>query len=873
MTGKNTKQIPKGTKKGGRDKKKRHGPRLPSAVRKELEHLNADPNLEQSELEKDEFGEDVYEYDEETPEEETRKNHRYDSVDNYEYELPKEFEDEDVPSEDEELDSEPSEKSDDDQENSRHPRMLEDITGLPSMAFDGHQKKQIVVTDFQGDLNGKKISIHDLLDPLQQEPGYKNLRKKLHKIETKPMTVQVPLPKEEREKLERKVVYYHTRKDMTKWEPLVKRNREAPTLHFDADVNLGFSTVEAIASEFEPRTEFEKKMALLVRDPEIVDAYNKDGARLLELNKINIEDVKEHQHRLAKMRSLLFNHEMKSKRIKKIKSKTYHRILKKERLKVASAMEMDPEVAKENARKQEFKRAEERMTLKHKNRSKWAQRILKRGLDIQDEGTRSAITEQLHQHALLTRKMNSIEDNSDDDDNSTDDNDNDDSDELLSEKGKKNVSKLLNKAKESTLKALEDASVLPKSGVFALPFMERGLKKQQDAVEEEARMALDEYDASLRQHEKGHDIKNPKSAKVSGRKVFGPLKDKLQKSHKRTKTFNDDHNSDSEGGSDTIDHADVDEEVNNPAQNANLGPASDDDSENATHSIFKSFDDIVKEPGPKTTFEVAIFASDSWKKINGENVVDAGSTKAAAIQNSQMLTHLPEPEDMDQDSDGDSEEKMVDGFLSSSPKRDYELPSQADLVHQAFAGDDVEAEFEKYKLEHLNEECPEPEKPELIPGWGQWTDIQQKRGMPSWMINEHKNAKRKREEALKKRKDASLKNVIISENVDKKAEKLLAKTLPFPYTSEEVYEQSIRMPIGPDFNPAITAGTLNRPTVVKKPGVIIKPIQYEEVDPNDDPDQPRRIVQKPKAQPKANKDNSARGKLKKMTSTKKKTKP
>lgn len=46
-----------------------------------------------------------------------------------------------------------------------------------------------------------------------------------------------------------------------------------------------------------------------------------------------------------------------------------------------------------------------------------------------------------------------------------------------------------------------------------------------------------------------------------------------------------------------------------------------------------------------------------------------------------------------------------------------------------------------------------------------------------------------------------------------KAEKLLAKTLPFPYTSEEVYEQSIRMPIGPDFNPAITAGTLNRPTV------------------------------------------------------------
>lgn len=59
------------------------------------------------------------------------------------------------------------------------------------------------------------------------------------------------------------------------------------------------------------------------------------------------------------MRSLLFQHEMKAKRIKKIKSKTYHRLLKKDRLKgTAAAMEMDPEADKEFAMKQEFKRAE-----------------------------------------------------------------------------------------------------------------------------------------------------------------------------------------------------------------------------------------------------------------------------------------------------------------------------------------------------------------------------------------------------------------------------------------------------------------------------------------------------------------------------------
>lgn len=59
------------------------------------------------------------------------------------------------------------------------------------------------------------------------------------------------------------------------------------------------------------------------------------------------------------MRSLLFRHEMKAKHIKKIKSKTYHRLLKKDRLKaISSQIEVDPEAAKEYAMKQERQRAE-----------------------------------------------------------------------------------------------------------------------------------------------------------------------------------------------------------------------------------------------------------------------------------------------------------------------------------------------------------------------------------------------------------------------------------------------------------------------------------------------------------------------------------
>lgn len=74
---------------------------------------------------------------------------------------------------------------------------------------------------------------------------------------------------------------------------------------------------------------------------------------------ISIEDVKERKEQLAKMRNLLFHHEMKAKRVKKIKSKTYHRLLKKDKGKaVQASIQMDPEAAKEQAMKLEFKRAE-----------------------------------------------------------------------------------------------------------------------------------------------------------------------------------------------------------------------------------------------------------------------------------------------------------------------------------------------------------------------------------------------------------------------------------------------------------------------------------------------------------------------------------
>ncbi|KAJ1403135.1 Small-subunit processome, Utp14 [Sesbania bispinosa] len=607
------------------------------------------------------------------------------------------------------------------EDDGRHVRMLQGITGMPSEAFEENKKltmKDAIIPELypESEYNPSRdvvdgdgrVSIEDLLNPLRENPDYGKLRKRMQQIEKNAKTTYAPLPKADQVKVERKAAYEISKKDVTKWQHIIQRNREAPTIFFGENVDLGFSTVGAIASEFEPRTEFERKMAALVHDEKVMEAHKKDGSRLLEMNKVSIEDEKDRQNRIAKMRSLLFRHEMKAKHVKKIKSRTYHRLLKKDRLKAESSrIQMDPEAAKEYAMKQERQRAEERLTLKHKNQNRWAKRILQRGLNAQDEGTRVAIAEQLKRHAELTRKMHSMTGSSSSSDNTSDE---DDEDENSAGSDQDRAYKLLKKAKEKTMKVLEEEDEVPKSGLLSLPFMRRGLEKRKEAAVEEANLALQEFEDSLKKLENADGSEDPKAASTSGRRVFGTSKAQVSDVGNKVKSDNFYGASDSEddlgasksgnienGGSDLL-QKDVNSDF----------VLVQEDTDTHKESVFKNFDEIIKNPGTKTTYEVSIFASDTWQKDTEK--------------------------ELGEDSDTDSEGQMVDGILSSVSKPSYELPSQEELIRQAFAGDDVEDDFEKDKEGILNEENPEPEKPLSLPGWGQWTHIQQKKGLPSWML-------------------------------------------------------------------------------------------------------------------------------------------
>lgn len=84
----------KNKNRGGKSNRPRRGPGLPNVMRKEIDRLNPTSDAESSDDSDkgDLFQDDVYEFEEDIAEEESKKNRRFDRVENYQFELPEDFE-------------------------------------------------------------------------------------------------------------------------------------------------------------------------------------------------------------------------------------------------------------------------------------------------------------------------------------------------------------------------------------------------------------------------------------------------------------------------------------------------------------------------------------------------------------------------------------------------------------------------------------------------------------------------------------------------------------------------------------------------------------------------------------------------------------
>ncbi|CAD7700247.1 unnamed protein product, partial [Ostreobium quekettii] len=219
------------------------------------------------------------------------------------------------------------------------------------------------------------------------------------------------------------------------------------------------------------------------------------------------------------------------------------------------------------------------------------------------------------------------------------------------------------------------------------------------------------------------------------------------------------------------------------------------------------------------------------------HVTANGSVERGKKVHSQPASRIPEVKEQEQAvvkgksrasaaGTGETEPKKS---CSDSEEQEHMVPvdpadkSQQELIEMAFAGDDVELDFAVEKARDTEAELPNVKEPCMLPGWGRWASEQRE---PRWMVEAKKAAQREREAAAKKRKDAKLKHVIITEKVDKKAAKYTAAKAPFPFTSNQAYNRSLRHPIGQEYNSMKAFREFTSAPVVKKAGVIIDPIKY-----------------------------------------------
>ena len=694
-----------------------------------------------------------------------------------------------------ELDSSSEEEEEDSEDEQRHQEMLANLRQMREESERPEGRSGAVAPKLGDESQQGALTLSDLVGTWKDSEDKPSSRsRKLERSLKRMAPTAAPLPKVVQDRNERKAAYSITSKDVSKWQNIVKANREARTLEFSnrQAANLQVvSTTSAVANNVRPETDMEREIAEMLGE----DASDAGAEDLLQGNALSKEEAKERQAKLAKMRSVLFYQDQKARRLKAIKSKRHHKYLKSvERRKIEKeGVTMDPETMMKEAEHAEFLRARERLTLKHKNTSKWAKHALQRGFHRLDENTKAALSEQNQISEALRRKANYRGDEG----SSESESESETGGSQDGGAGKKAVEKINSKAKAEVLRLLEenpDAEV-PKKGLFALPFMRRAMSKQREQARQNAEDFLmeledEEEDSEGNAEAVGGEAENAGTGKVA----FGG---KARRALGKKGNGNDDEGEDSESESSD---ASQDEDEAQPEEVEGKGEKNGTLAYGHTVSAGGRSKDKVFVA---SKLEVPVGKQREAK--NGaapKNQGNPSSRKAGTSKKSN------EEEDLYLEEAGDGPHM-----------------SQRQIVAQAFGafGDDVQTDFQEEKMQSVAEELPTFEEPADLPGWGKWEGD---RKTPKWILKARAKAEEQRKEAISSRQDRKLKHVVISEKYDKKASKYTTQAVPFPFKRREDYERSIRTPLGSDFNSEKSHWDLTRPEILTTTGVRIDPLRY-----------------------------------------------
>ncbi|CZS95661.1 related to large nucleolar U3 ribonucleoprotein [Rhynchosporium agropyri] len=737
--------------------------------------------------------------------------------------------DDDSSDESEDSSSESSSDEDDDAFNPEKIAALDQM--IESIPQDGDYREAAAKRRNDYNINTNEISMSGLPSSKKRKSqdedvaGADPTLKESKSSKKKLAPSKVPLERRQQDRLDRSAAYDKSKETLDRWTDTVKHNRRADHLMFPlhdneaASAHANKSLMPANLSK--PFNELEATIQSILEESGLATADGKgDEDKIrefeeLETKKMSIEEVRERRDQLRMARELMFREEAKSKRIKKIKSKSYRKVHRKqrekqERLEKEALLEGGFEPSEDEMEKQDRRRAEERMGAKHRE-SKWAKAMKGTGRAAWDEDARSGITEMARREEELRKRVEGravrkeFENDSDESLSDSDDDSNEEDDS-----GTRN--RLL-----QNLKGLNDSDMmdesLPGAKLANMDFMRKAdasRRKQNDVAAEELRRKL-----------AGEETPSEEEDGDIGRRIFGPGSHSAsQKKASKLAEFEERLGSDDEEGPELT------------VRGTDNGP------KKATSSAIKPSKSPLIQPQPmskperhteggawsKVTSKSAVVSEAEakrrrHKKNDAIDVEELDLSKAAVIANKPKAKSTKKKggnksgilNDAISGSESDSENED-----DSGPYLPFALRDQ-DLIKRAFAGADVVGEFEAEKNQIIEDE-DEKVVDNTLPGWGSWV------GDGVSKKENKKNSGRflTKVDGIKadKRKDAKLEKVIINEKRNKKNSKYLATTLPHTFETQKQYERALRLPIGPQWSTKETFQDATKPRVLVKQGII-----------------------------------------------------
>lgn len=663
----------------------------------------------------------------------------------------------------------------------------------------------------------QKLTVGDLL-PSISDPRLKKALKVLTDptpANTKQSGVQgklsAPLAKRQQDRLDRTAAYEKTTETLGRWVDTVKTNREAEHLHFPL-ANAPNAPIKALArlpsmaaSNSTPLTALEVTISGILKDSNMEDEKQLAEFESLKTNKLSIAEVQQRVAELRLTRELLYREELKAKRIKKIKSKAYHRVHKKERLrqedaiKEALALEHGGVPDEDETMERERKRAEERMTLRHKQ-SKWAKGMKESGRTIWDEEAADGAIDMARRAEELTKRIRGKDVRGEEGEFEGSSSSEEEEEDEFDEEGVVMRERLLRDIKKAGAPVAAVAGGSKRLGgrLMDMKFMqsaEAARKKENDAALEELRRSIEDGD-KMSDDESESDAETTKQN--GGRMAFNPTKkNAIPTAHKTDRSEFEEREEQSGSEKDVED----DEEVTfvektsatstrNPFSQPKL-TSSQSDGNQLSFDQHPSVNQYKKDTsGPLgnpwvtkdnaslvQSKQQALILGKQERKGERTNLKLAKHRRSALegpagdgdveIETTMTLRAVHKVTNPDDDGSDEVDDKEIN-LIPIKGKKGVGN-SQRELVKRAFAGDNVVADFAKEKKK-IAEDEDDKVIDDTLPGWGTWTG----EGLDVSRWPRKKFLRTVKGISKDSRKDAKMAKVIINE-------KRVKKVLQSPY--------------------------------------------------------------------------------------------